>query len=233
MLPCRGWPVSLLTDAYSRIPQPELADDAELFVAAAEQALLEFRQLVRARYTEGTLCRLLHSCDSPIARRAAALALGMIGTFASNPALADALRDEDAGVPLVAADALWDVWHRGDSEEQARELRAALSLFDFAERLAALDDVAMRFPDFAEALNQRAIVRFGRGQYAKAAADCEAVLRLNPVHFGAASGLGQCRLRMNKPTAALRAFVHALEINPTLAHLREAVSELRARLGEE
>lgn len=225
--------MSLLTDAYLRIPQPELADDAELLAVAAEQALREFRQLVRARYTEGTLCRLLHSCDSPIARRAAAVALGMVGTFASNSALAAALRDDDDGVPSVAADALWEVWHRGETEEQARELRAALSLFDFAERLAALDDVARRFPDFAEAINQRAIVRFGRGQYAKAAADCETVLRLNPVHFGAASGLGQCHLRMNKPTAALRAFIHALEINPTLVNLREAVSELRARLGEE
>lgn len=225
--------MSLLTDAYLRIPQPELADDTELLAVAAEQALREFRQLVRARYTEGTLGRLLRSGDSPVARRAAALALGMVGTFASNTALAAALRDDDDGVSMMAADALWEVWHRGDSEEQARDLRAALSLFDFAERLAALDDVAERHPDFAEAINQRAIVRFGRGQYAQAAADCETVLRLNPVHFGAAAGLGQCRLRMNKPTAALRAFVHALEINPTLANLREAVTELRARLGEE
>ena len=225
--------MSLLTEAYLQIPQPELGDDADLFAASTEDARREFRQLVRARYTEGTLCRLVQSCDSAVARRAAAVALGMVGTFASNLVLAVALKDDDGGVPRAAADALWEVWFRGDTDDQARELRTALSLFDGAERLAALDDVVSRFPEFAEAHNQRAMVRYGRGQYSKAAADCEAVLRLNPVHFGAASGLGQCHLRMNKPKAALRAFVHALGINPTLMNLREAVAELRAKLGEE
>ncbi len=225
--------MSLLTDAYLRIPQPELSDDAELLAAGTEDTRREFRQLVRARYSEGTLCRLLQSAESVVARRAAAVALGMVGTFASNTPLAAALKDDGDAVARLVADALWEVWFRGDTDEQARELRLALSLFDGAERLAALDDVVNRFPEFAEAYNQRAIVRYSRGQYSKAAADCETVLRLNPAHFGAASGLGQCHLRMNKPTAALRAFVHALEINPTLANLREAVAELRAKLGEE
>lgn len=225
--------MSLLTDAYQRIPQPEQGDDAVLFEASTEDARAEFRRLVRSRYTEGTLCRLLQSSDSPVARRAAAVGLGMVGTFASNGPLASALRDDHEPVADAAADALWEVWFRGHTEEEARELRQALSLFDGAERLAALDDVARRFPEFAEAFNQRAILRFGRGQYPAAAADCEAVLRLNPVHFGAASGLGQCHLRMGKPKAALRAFLHALDINPTLLNLREAVEELKSRLGEE
>lgn len=225
--------MSLLTDAYLQIPQPQPGDDALFFEASTEDARREFRSLVRARYTEGTLGRLLQSAESVVARRAAATALGMVGTLASNAVLAAALKDDGDGVPRLAADALWEVWLRGETDEQARELRLALSLFDGAERLAALDDVVDRFPEFAEAYNQRAIARYGRGQYSKAAADCEAVLRLNPVHFGAASGLGQCHLRLNKPKAALRAFVLALEINPTLANLRDAVDELKAKLGEE
>lgn len=225
--------MSLLTEAYLRIPQPEQGDDAVLFEASTEDARAEFRRLVRSRYTEGTLCRLLQSCESAVARRAAAVALGMVGTLASNAALAAGLKDDHESVTDAAADALWEVWLRGHTEEEARELRQALSLFDAAERLAALDDVVRRFPEFAEAHNQRAIVRFGRGQYSAAAADCETVLRLNPVHFGAASGLGQCHLRMGKPKAALRAFRHALDINPTLLNLREAVEELQAKFGEE
>lgn len=225
--------MSLLTDAYLRIPQPKPGDDAVLFEASTEDARGAFRAVVRARYTEGTLCRLVLSCDSPVARRAAAVALGMVGTFASNSQLATALKDEVGPVADAAADALWEIWHRGQTDEEARELRQALSLFDAAERLAALDDVVDRFPEFAEAHNQRAIARFGRGQYPAAAADCEAVLRLNPVHFGAAAGLGQCHLRMGKPKAALRAFRHALDINPTLHNLREAVTELAAKYGDE
>lgn len=225
--------MSLLTDAYLRIPQAKPGDDAVFFEASTEDARSEFRSIIRARYTEGTLCRLMQSSDSPVARRAAAVALGMVGTFASNTQLAAALKDEMTTVTDAAADALWEVWHRGQTDEEAHELRQALSLFDAAERMAALDDVVGRFPEFAEAHNQRAIARYGRGQYSAAAADCEAVLRLNPVHFGAASGLGQCHLRMGKPKAALRAFRHALDINPTLHNLREAVTELAAKFGDE
>ena len=224
--------MSLLVEAYRMIPQPELGDDADLFAATAEDAHRQFRQLVRTRYTEGTLNRILASHEDAEARRAAAAGLGWVGTFASNACLAGALRDADDRVTRLAADALWEVWFRGGSEEEARELRQALSLFDSAERMAALDDLVRRFPEFAEAYNQRAIVRFGRGQYSRSAADCETVLKLNPVHFGAASGLGQCHLRMNKPKAALRAFLHALELNPTLLNLRLAVEELKERLGE-
>jgi len=62
---------------------------------------------------------------------------------------------------------------------------------------------------------------------------CEAVLRLNPYHFGAASGMGQCYLRMHKPRAALRAFAHALELNPGLSHLHDVMAALRDTLGGE
>ena len=40
-------------------------------------------------------------------------------------------------------------------------------------------------PRFAEAYNQRTIVYFRIGELAKAVADCEKTLRMNPFHFGA------------------------------------------------
>ena len=57
------------------------------------------------------------------------------------------------------------------------------------------------------------------------------MLRLNPYHFGAAAGLGQCYQRMNKPRAALRALKQALEITPGL-DLSEVIRELEAALGD-
>jgi len=140
--------------------------------------------------------------------------------------------DPDEGVRIWVVDSLWEIWFRGNSVNEGRGLRIAMGLPESIQQLPALDDLIEQYPDFAEAYNQRAILLYRRGQHAKAVADCERTLRLNPVHFGAASGLGQCYLRMNKPHAALRAFAHALDLNPYLLDLREMVETLRNAIGE-
>jgi tetratricopeptide (TPR) repeat protein len=122
---------------------------------------------------------------------------------------------------------MWEVWLRGGTADQNRRLQSALAQPDGSQTLKALDALVRSAPDFAEAYNQRAIVFYGRGEYSKGVADCEAVLRLNPFHFGAAAGMGQCLLRMNKPKAAVRAFQQALDINPELDDLREKIDELK------
>ena len=221
---------SLLVDLYLKLPQPQPGDDPDLLHAGMQDAMRAFRTEVTARYTEGTLQRLLQAgAETP--RRAAALALGLVGTMRSNQRLAAALRDPDRLVRKFAADSLWEVWFRGTSPDLARQLRQATALPDVAQMIAALDDLIRETPDFAEAYNQRAILLFRRGEYGKSVSDCEAALRLNPFHFGAASGLGQCYVRMNKPRAALRAFRQALDINPSLDHLRDAVKALKDALG--
>jgi tetratricopeptide (TPR) repeat protein len=225
--------VSLLLEAFERLPQPRLQDDAELWQAGVQEAVHDFQQLAKERYSEGTLQRMATSCEVASARQAAVFALGLLGTMDSNAVLASVLRDDaDELVRRFAADALWEIWYRGESADQAHELRQAMALPDFAQQLAALDDVIRENPTFAEAYNQRAILHFRRGQYGAAVEDCERVLQLNPFHFGAASGLGQCRLRLNRPHSALRAFAHALELHPHLTHLQQTVQTLRAALEE-
>ena len=225
--------MSLLLEAFDNLPKPHATEDLDLWEAGAEGAIREFRELAETRYSEGTLCRILASSEDPPARRAAAFALGFVGTMRSNDIVAIALRtDSDDRVRRFAIDSLWEIWFRGDIAEHGRELRLALSLNDSAQQLAALADVIGMYPEFAEAYNQRAIVWFRRGQYAKSAEDCEETLRLNPHHFGAAAGLGQCHLRMNRPHAALRSLALALDLNPTLNHLAETIQSLRQSLGD-
>ena len=74
--------------------------------------------------------------------------------------------------------------------------------------------------------NQRAILYFRRGEFARSVADCERALELNPYHFGAQAGMGQCFMKLRKPRAALRAFRQALQTNPTLTHLSETIETL-------
>jgi tetratricopeptide (TPR) repeat protein len=219
----------LIVKFYKKIPQPTPADDADLWEAGVQEAMREFRQAVKNNYAEGTLQRLLAHPSTP-ARQGAVLALGLVGTMDSNAAVAAALRDDDALVRKFAHDALWEIWLRGGTVDHAWQLRQAIQLPDFAQALAALDDLIAEAPNFAEAHNQRAILFFRRGEFARSVSDCQQALRLNPYHFGAAAGMGQCYLKLKKPRAALRAFRQALEINPSLDHLRDAVRALKDAL---
>lgn len=216
----------LLVEMYDRMPELRPGDDEDLWAAGVQEAMREFRTAVRQRYTEGTLQRLLTSTD-PKTRRAAVLALGLIGTIESNSAVAAVLHDPDPIVQRFAADALWELWFRGGTAEQNHRLRQAVSETDPAKCRAELDALIRAAPHFAEVYNQRAIWFFKRGEFARAADDCETVLRLNPHHFGAAAGLGQCCLKIGKPRTALRAFRTALEINPALEHLHDTIRTLQ------
>jgi tetratricopeptide (TPR) repeat protein len=221
--------VPLLVEFYDRLPELHPGDDEDLWAAGVQETMREFRTAVRAKYTEGTLQRLLRS-DDVKTRRAAVLALGLVGTIQSNAPLAVLLRDDDPLAQRFAADALWEVWFRGGTAEQNWQLQQAVRQSDADAARAALDDLIRTAPEFAEAYNQRAIWFFKRGEYARAVEDCEVVLRLNPYHFGAAAGLGQCCLKLHKPRAALRAFQQALDLNPALEHLKDTIQALEEAL---
>jgi tetratricopeptide (TPR) repeat protein len=189
-----------------------------------------FRQHVSARYTEGTLGRLIESGNLP-ARRAAVLALGLFGTFESNATVARALRDGDPTVRDLADNALWAIWFRADTPENNAMLEQVRLLIrherlDDAVKLA--NRLIARSPEFAEAFNQRAIAHFFQGRFDESAADCHRVLKYNPYHFGALSGLAQCQLRLDQRRDALKTFRRALRLQPFSKGLREAVSSLEA-----
>lgn len=200
--------------------------------ARRRAAIHVFCKHVQSRYTEGTLLRLLHS-GGPVARRGAVFALGRLGSPGVNDALAAALRDPDAEVGELAADALWALWFRGPSSRCSDELYRALRLRGAEEALEALTRLLARSPAFAEAYNQRAILQFRLGAFDGGAADCESALRLNRHHFGAQAGLGQCLLRLRRYRPALRALRTALRINPRLDGVAQMVQELERALGEE
>jgi tetratricopeptide (TPR) repeat protein len=195
-------------------------------------ALDQFRAQVETRYTEGTLQRLL-DCPTVEARRAAVLALGTIGTMESNTAVAAMLHDEDQTVRQLTTDALWSLWFRAGTEVQNRELRRLLARAEPRKAIADLDVLILQAPAFAEAYNQRAILYFRLKDYPRSVADCEAVIKLNPYHFGALAGMGQCYMKLNKPRAALKVFREAFRIHPGLEGVEETIHFLENALGED
>lgn len=226
----------LILQYYQLLPEHRPEEEPADWPKQFRKALAKFKRAVEARYFEGTLERLLHAQDADV-RQAAILALGLMGTIRVNAPVARCLHDEDPTARQLAADALWSIWRRADKPENNQELHRLMRLVaddgDPEEVLAGFEKLLKNAPRFAEAFNQRAVFHYLRGDYAKAIADCEKAMRLNPFHFGAASGMGQCFMKQKKLRAALRIYRRANRINPNLDNIRETIVSLERMLGEE
>src|SRR5205823_3574179 len=129
-------------------------------------------------------------------------------------------------VRQLAVDALWSLWFRADSGANAQELQRLMRLRDTRKKLSGLNLLVEKAPHFAEAYNQRAILFFHLEELQKSIADCERVVKLNPHHFGAHAGMAQCYMKLGKPRPALKAFRHALRINPGMEGVEETIRAL-------
>jgi tetratricopeptide (TPR) repeat protein len=225
----------VLLEFYRSLPERRNGESANHWAPRYRAGLERFRRAVKERYTEGTLERLLDSGDAEV-RQAAVLGLGLTGSMGVNASLAGRLRDRDASVRHLAGEALWSLWFRAGSPECNRELRRLMRLkpdqAGAAPVLRRYQELLRKAPDFAEVYNQRAILYFRLGQLDRAIADCVTVLRLNPYHFGAASGMAHCLLKQKKLRAALRAFRRACRINPYIDGVHEAIESLQRMLDE-
>ena len=66
----------------------------------------------------------------------------------------------------------------------------------YGEAIALLNEIVAKKPEFAEGWNRRATVHYLAGDLQESIADCDEVLKRNPGHFGALSGLGQIYLQL-------------------------------------
>jgi tetratricopeptide (TPR) repeat protein len=212
-----------------------LLDYFKMFMADRDGAA--FRDRIAGRYNEGTLGRILASSPDVVARRAAVLALGILGSFdQSNAVLGNALRDNDSSVRSMAEDALWAIWFRAGSPEQNRmlsQVRRAINRQQLEQAQALVDRLIEAAPGFVEAYNQRAIIYCLQGRFAESVRDCQRVLGQNPYHFGAISGMAQCQLQLNRPREALKTMRRALKLQPYHSTLRDDIKLLETQLGSE
>jgi tetratricopeptide (TPR) repeat protein len=192
------------------------------------------RQLDRY-YTIGTLQRLATSTRRET-RRAAVLALGMVADYDSNAVLGRALIDEDRGVRSLAEDGIVALWRRVGDEPLRQKLGLLVRLNSaqqFSQCIVKATELIVEAPWIAEGWNQRAIAHYSQADYAASIGDCHQALEINPYHFGAASGMGQCYLQLSDYDSALESFRRALRLNPNLEGVRASVAYLeRARKGK-
>jgi tetratricopeptide (TPR) repeat protein len=187
-----------------------------------------FINQVMQNYSESALIRLTESANIET-RRAAALALGFVGTYQASDALGCLLKDRDRSVRLIAEGSVKSVWSRDGSEEQRQALYAVMRLIGtqkFGEAVAQANILLDEYPHFVEARNQRAIALFALKKFEESIEDSRAVLNLNPYHFGAAIGMGYAYLHLQDQPSAIECFHQALAINPNLESVRRRLEWL-------
>jgi tetratricopeptide (TPR) repeat protein len=191
-----------------------------------------FARRLSRRYTPGTLERLL-AAGPRMLRRAAALGLGSLGGYESNAVLGRALTDTDRGVRTLAEDAIRSVWCRAGNETHQQRLRSIIRLntkkqYEIAASRAT--ELLLEARLFAEVWNQRAVANFGLRHFVESIGDCREALEINPYHFAAAAGMGQCYLQLGNAASALECFRRALRLNPGLEGVRASIQHLERTL---
>ena len=192
-----------------------------------------FIRSVSETYSEPTLQHLaVHGRRTT--RRAAIMAIGYFGSYRSNVILGRALRDRDRAVRLLAENGIRTLWTNAEGENAACRVQAIAWLnfsciFEQAHQQACeLIEIA---PSFAEAWNQRAIANYGMEEFSLSIYDCEETLEINPYHFLAASGMGNCYLHLQDTASALECFRQALDLNPGLEGVRSQIERVQGAQG--
>lgn len=147
--------------------------------------------------------------------------------------LHERLRDESSFVRGFAEQGLWLLWSRSGNAEIDRLMALgsqAMQAGRHSEAIGVFSRIIETKPEFAEGWNRRATVYYLAGQYDKSIADCHEVLKRNPRHFGALSGMGQIYLQLGDDENALDWYRRALEVNPNLLGVEMNVKLLEERL---
>jgi tetratricopeptide (TPR) repeat protein len=133
-----------------------------------------------------------------------------------------------------ATQQLWQIWFEQKGAlglERLRQAQMLLELGDADGAEAALTQLIADQSDFAEAWNRRAVLYYVQKRYRAAIVDCQQVVRLNPVHFGAFHGLGLCYMALSDYAVAIGAFRQALEIQPYATENQRWILECTAKLS--
>jgi tetratricopeptide (TPR) repeat protein len=97
--------------------------------------------------------------------------------------------------------------------------------------LDLLDQVLVLMPEFAEGWNRRATLNYAMGNHGKSMSDIARVLRLEPRHFGAISGMAAILAASGNDELELRAWEQVLDIYPANRQAQTRIGELADKLA--
>ena len=147
--------------------------------------------------------------------------------------LAEASSGEMAKIIIVNIQQAWINSHEDSSEK--RLMSQALSAMDDGNLVKAereLTKLIKKNPDFVEAWNKRATVRFFNGDFSGSETDVFEVLSREPRHFGAISGLAMINVHMGALREAVKAYEMLLNIHPYAEDAKKFLPKLKKQIGQ-
>ena len=113
---------------------------------------------------------------------------------------------------------IWKIWINDAGSDLNRSIMergvALMSRRKLGEADELFSELIIKAPEYVEAWNKRATVRFMMGQLETSLKDVDVVLSKEPKHFGAVSGLGLILMQAGDLEGALQAYKRVLQINP-------------------
>ena len=128
---------------------------------------------------------------------------------------------------------IWATWMVSPSDTAnllMQRARAAIEGKDSKLALKLLDAIIKIKPNYVEAWNQRATIEYQERRFGAAINDISQVLKREPRHFGALSGLGMIFQEIGDDSEALEAYRRALKIYPRLQRVPDLVKQLSEKV---
>jgi tetratricopeptide (TPR) repeat protein len=128
---------------------------------------------------------------------------------------------------------IWALWFVSPSDTAnllMSRVRVAVETKDLDLALKLLTALIKIRPDYVEAWNRRATIYFLKNDYGKSIADIREVLKREPRHFGALSGLGVILQEIGDDKHALEVFRRAVEVYPRIERIPELVKTLKEKV---
>jgi len=122
------------------------------------------------------------------------------------------------------------IWLKGDGPTLSllmSRAQTAMQKQNYAVAVSLLNHLVKLAPDWAEAWNRRAAVRYQLNDEAGALTDIRHALQLEPRHFDAWIGEGTLLVQQGKKVDALQAYTHALVLCPQWPELQKRVQHLQ------
>ena len=135
----------------------------------------------------------------------------------------------DADEAKGLATLIGTIWMRSGSDTANLLMGRAVDAIEaknYPLALQVLDRIVVLQPQWAEAWNKRASVRFFAGDLDGSMADVEHVLKLEPKHFGALEGMATILQRTGFDKRALEVYRRALAVYPHQPEIEKTVDKL-------
>lgn len=164
------------------------------------------------------------------------LALRRMIELRAETSLVECLSSENLVAAQLATAGLWECWLNERGPEARRVIDKGIQCMnggDLEDALAIFRQLALNYPDWAEAHNKQATVLYLLGNARHSLRVCEVVVRLKPNHFGAWNGMALCAAQLEKWEIALKSARMAVRLQPTAMANHDLIQLAEAKLRGE